>query len=173
MYTIKDGKIYGYTAGQEDLYQQRIDSEGHDAISDEKAKSHLECLSVLERRVNSAIDGVFKNNFQKIASLYTKEERDTWSIQVSEARNYLSSGDNLETPFINEVAMMRGIEKKDLAERIVHNDKDYRRKIGGLLGVRQKHADEVREIMLLPEEQAMQALRQYDVYRYWDDVKLD
>ena len=64
-------------------------------------------------------------------------ERESWPSQVSEAKLILS-GSTEETPWINSAALARGVDKTELATKIINKDLAFRSLSGNYSGIRQR-----------------------------------
>lgn len=79
---------------------------------------------------------VYRFLFDRLAVGYDKRERETWPIQIEEARQYLSDVE-APTPLLDALANRRYIDKKILAQRILGHNHVYRLKAGQITGDRQ------------------------------------
>lgn len=77
-----------------------------------------------------------------ISSAYPASERESWSIQVEEARYILTNSDE-PTPWIDATSTEREIDRVVLANRIIEKSLMYRVIHGKLTGVRQKIEDQI------------------------------
>jgi hypothetical protein len=77
---------------------------------------------------------------ESIVKPYSPQERETWFIQVEEAKKYLAnpSIDVSEIPFLKTVADKRDVGLETIATTIVNKNTEYRTSIGTLLGEQQK-----------------------------------
>lgn len=87
-----------------------------------------------------------KEFIEKVDSLnagYSNAEKQSWSQQLSEANsiveNDYASVD--KTPLIDALASLRGIDKLDLAQKIIAKNSEYQAKYAEILGEFQKERD--------------------------------
>lgn len=109
-----------------------------------------------------------------IADGYPLHERESWPVQLQEARAVMDYVDAdapvpeaLKTPWIDQCAAQRGLAREELAARIVAKDAGYRQISGFLSGVRQKHEDEIAALLAAGEE-SREALQDYWYMEGWD-----
>ena len=57
---------------------------------------------------------------------YPLNERETWHIQLEEARKYLETKDEQDAPFVSILALNEGRSVEDFCNAIILNDKNYR-----------------------------------------------
>ena len=100
---------------------------------------------------------------QAIAAGYPPSERESWPVQTSEAKALLADA-NASTPWIDAAATARGVDRLELANRIVAKDAVYRVISGTLSGVRQRIEDAIDAAA--GDEQALQAI---DVTAGWPE----
>ncbi len=74
---------------------------------------------------------------EKLVEGYPKVERDSWPQQVDEARDF-QANPATPTPWLTACAEKRGIEKADLAQKILAMNTPYRVAHGSATGTRQK-----------------------------------
>lgn len=84
----------------------------------------------------------YEQRMQVIASGYPPTERESWPVQTGEARALLSDA-AASTPWIDAAAAARGLDRADLAARIVAKDNVYRSIHGAFTGVRQRIEDDI------------------------------
>lgn len=90
----------------------------------------------------AALEAEYERRMQIIAAGYPPSERESWPVQTSEARALLA--DVLAvTPWIDAAAAARGLDRQELAGRIVAKDGAYRIIHGALTGARQRIEDEI------------------------------
>ena len=96
-----------------------------------------------------------------IATGYPPSERESWPVQTEEAKALLADP-MASTPWIDAAASARGLDRLELAQRIVAKDAQYRMYSGTLSGVRQRIED---QIDAAGDDQA--ALQAIDVTTGW------
>lgn len=79
----------------------------------------------------------YERRTAQIANPYPPSERESWPVQISEARE-LQADPAAITPWINAAADARGMDRAELAARIVALDTAYRTIHGALTGARQR-----------------------------------
>lgn len=177
LYTVKDSQIFGYDESQQALYEQRIASEGHEAISEVEVQAILNPPKTLQELASAAmaeVNAEYTARMGAIAEAYPLHERESWPVQLQEARLVMDYVDvdapvpeTVKTPWIDHCAAQRGIPREELARRIVAKDLDYRKVSGFLTGVRQKHEDEIAALLAAGEE-SREALQDYWYMEGWD-----
>ena len=91
-------------------------------------------------QLEPAIRQQYSDKMEAIVKPYSPQERETWFIQVEEAKKYLAnpSIDASEIPFLKSVADIRNTELGTVATTIINKNIEYRTAIGTLLGEQQK-----------------------------------
>lgn len=129
-------------------------------------------LKELAAAAMGAVNAEYSRRMGAIAEAYPVHERESWPVQLQEANLLLSYAglpipDSVKTPWIDQCAHQRGLDRMELAARIVAKDEGYRTVSGFLTGVRQWHEDCI--AMLLQEgEDARDALQGYDHLQGWE-----
>lgn len=176
LYTFKDGAVYHYDDSQQALYDRRIANEGHSQISEADALAILNppgTLSELARAAMVLVNAEYSRRMGAIAEAYPLHERESWPVQLQEANLLLSYADvapipeTVKTPWIDQCAHQRGLDRMELAARIVAKDEGYRTVSGFLTGVRQWHEDCI-AMLLQDGEDAREALLGYDHLQGWE-----
>ncbi len=173
--TVKDGQIYGYDESQQALYDSRIAHEGHESISEADALAILNPSKPLQELASAAmvqVNAEYTRRMGAIAEAYPVHERESWPVQLQEANLLLSYAglpipDSVKTPWIDQCAHQRGLDRMELAARIVAKDEGYRTVSGFLSGVRQWHEDCI-DMLLNDGEGARQELQSYDHMQGWE-----
>lgn len=99
-------------------------------------------LALPPRDLRAALASEYERRMQVIASGYPPSERESWPVQTSEARALLAD-EQAATPWIDAAAIARGIDRVELASRIVAKDEAYRLIHGALTGARQRIEDAI------------------------------
>lgn len=110
-----------------------------------------------------ALTAEYERRMQAIAAGYPPSERESWPVQTSEAYALLADS-TVSTPWIDAAASARGLDRIELAQRIVAKDAMYRVISGTLSGVRQRIED---QIDAAGDDQA--ALQAIDVTKGWPE----
>lgn len=174
-YTSFDGAPFAYAPEQESLRLQRI-SEGHKAISEEVAVAMASGPVMTPKELASSAMAKVNSEYTKrmgtIASTYPVHERESWPVQLQEANLLLAYAevvpmpDVVKTPWIDQCAHQRGLDRMELAQRIAEKDAAYRTVSGFLSGVRQWHEDCI-DMLLEEGQDAREALQGYDHLQGW------
>ena len=77
-----------------------------------------------------------------ITATATQLERDTWTVQEREAREWLTDN-NATVPFITILASTRGVELAELVDRIMLKADAYSQLLAQSLGEKHKAEDNV------------------------------
>ena len=120
--------------------------------------------SVSSDQLRTALTAEYERRMQAIAVGYPPSERESWPVQTSEAHSLLA-GSTASTPWIDAAASARGLDRIELAQRIVAKDAQYRVFSGTLSGVRQRIED---AIDAAGDDQA--ALKAIDVTAGWPEA---
>lgn len=99
-------------------------------IDSAKSKSQAEVVVQYEQRVQALSFG------------YSQYERESWPVQITEATAYTSDPEAM-TPWLDAASAARGIDKAELAARVIAMDTAYRQIHGALTGHRQKLWDQI------------------------------
>jgi len=174
-YTIKDGKPFGYDDSQNELYENRIASEGHvPATKADVDALNPVTLHELASAAMALVNAEYTKRMGAIADAYPLHERESWPVQLQEARmvmDYVDANvpvpETIRAPWIDQCAAQRGLTREDLAARIVVKDAGYRQISGFLSGVRQKHEDEISTLLAAGEE-SREALQNYWYLEGWE-----
>lgn len=77
---------------------------------------------------------------EAVVKPYTPQERETWFIQVEEAKKYLANPSiaESEVPFLKAIADQRNLSLNSIASNILNKNNEYRTAIGSILGEQQK-----------------------------------
>lgn len=84
----------------------------------------------------------YERRTAQIADPYPPSERESWPVQISEARA-MQDDPAAPTPWIDAAAAARGMDRSQLALRIVALDNAYRTIHGALTGARQRIEDDI------------------------------
>ena len=112
-------------------------------------------------QLRTALNAEYERRMQAIAAGYPPSERESWPVQTSEAYALLADP-QASTPWIDAAATARGLDRLELAQRIVSKDAQYRVFSGTLSGVRQRIEDAIDAAA--GDAQALQAI---DVTAGW------
>ena len=99
-------------------------------------------LQVSSDQLRTALTAEYERRMQAIAAGYPPSERESWPVQTSEAYALLVDA-TAPTPWIDAAASARGLDRLELAQRIVAKDAQYRIVSGTLSGVRQRIEDQI------------------------------
>ena len=93
-------------------------------------------------QLRTALNAEYERRMQAIAAGYPPSERESWPVQTSEAYSLLADP-QASTPWIDAASTARGLDRLELAQRIVAKDAQYRVYSGTLSGVRQRIEDQI------------------------------
>lgn len=129
-------------------------------------------LKELAAAAMGAVNAEYSRRMGAIAEAYPVHERESWPVQLQEANLLLSYAglpipESVKTPWIDQCAHQRGLDRMELAARIVAKDEGYRTVSGFLTGVRQWHEDCI-AMLLQDGEDAREALLGYDHLQGWE-----
>lgn len=102
--------------------------------------AQLPAPSELAAELRQALALEYDQRMQIIAAGYPTSERESWPVQMEEARA-LVADPAAATPWIDAAALARGLDRQVLAERICAKDDAYRQIHGALTGTRQRIED--------------------------------
>lgn len=104
-------------------------------------------------------------------SQYPLFERESWPVQLAEAKDLIANGDTAVTPFIDALVKDRDITRQDMAAKIIEKDLEYREVVGTYTGIRQDHIKAIESINLLPTKAAKAAVEAYDIKANWPPLE--
>lgn len=108
------------------------------------------------------VNALYQDRMATIADGYPMHERESWSVQLEEAKA-LQANPDAETPWLDACAASRGLDKTELARRVLEKDAAYRVISGNLSGIRQRHEDAIALLETVEQAQA------YDVNAWWPE----
>lgn len=117
-------------------------------------------ISAHHRRLKHSINAIFQSHMAAIADGYPMHERESWPVQLEEAKA-LQADPEATTPWLDACAAARGLDKAELAARVLAKDAAYRLISGTLSGIRQRHEDAIAKLETVEQAQA------YDVQAWW------
>lgn len=109
----------------------------------------------------------YERRMHVIAGGYPLSERESWHVQTAEARALIADV-HAYTPWINEAAAARQIDRLVLAQRIAAKDDRYRAIHGALTGARQRLEDQIDAA-----GEDAQALQLIDVLAGWPGQEVE
>ncbi len=118
-------------------------------------------LAAMRAALSAQLAGEYERRMQIIATGYPPSERESWPVQTGEARALLADPATA-TPWIDAAAAARGLDRLELAQRIVAKDDAYRVIHGTLTGARQALED-----VIGAAGDDVQALQAIDVTAGW------
>lgn len=164
-YKSPTGDVWAYPEGTTEA--QRVD--GLVPMTPDEIALHLnphQSLNDLADAAIAAVNAVYAEHMGAIANAYPKSERESWHIQLAEAKDLMTMGDSAVTPWMDQCAHQRGLTRLELAERIVAKDTAYRQVSGFFSGLRQWHEDCI-DLLLQLGEEARAELQDYDHLQGW------
>lgn len=99
-------------------------------------------VAIAPDQLRTALTAEYERRMQAIAAGYPPSERESWSVQTSEAYALLDDP-TAATPWIDAAASARGVDRLELAQRIAAKDAQYRVISGTLSGIRQRIEDQI------------------------------
>ena len=78
------------------------------------------------RRIYERVNKSYTKDLSGILEKYPLAERETWNIQLSEAKAYLASKDENDAPFLKTLATAEGSTVEDFANAVVTKAEDYK-----------------------------------------------
>lgn len=124
------------------------------------APTAAELLQLERDRLHKLVNEQYAQRMSAVALPYPQYERESWPIQLQEAQA-LAADPAAATPWIDACAARRGLERSELAQRILAKDAAYRFISGQLTGARQAHEDAINALQDLAD------LQLYDVTTLW------
>ena len=125
-----------------------------------------------QERLKYEVSMIYVSAMRKLNIEYPAQERETWPIQLAEAKDLIENGESAVTPFIDALVEGREITRLEVATKILEKDAEYKVKAGKLTGVKQDHHKAIESITLLPKKSgqaACAACAAYDVSSNWPD----
>ena len=120
-------------------------------------------------RLIGTVEHIYSDHMRTLNAGYPSVERETWPLQVSEAKDLLTNGESAVTPFIDAMVPGREITRLEMATKIIEKDTAYRTQAGKITGVKQEHVRAIESIALLTKKSAEAACKSYDVSSNWPD----
>lgn len=117
-------------------------------------------IADLQAGLVKSVNAIYQQKMGAIASQYPSYERESWTIQIQEAQ-LLQTGVSGPTPWLNACAAERGMDRFDLADRVLAKDAAYREISGHLSGIRQRHEDAIAKL------ETVEHAKGYDVHAWW------
>lgn len=170
-YLLSDsGEVFAYAAdGSDDGFIQP----GLRPMTDEEVEAYLHPAKALDAVAAAAmaeVNAEYIRRMGNIADAYPQSERESWPIQLAEAKDLMTVGDHAVTPWMDQCAVQRGLTRMELAQRIVAKDAAYRHVSGFFSGVRQWHEDSI-SLLLADGEVARGELEAYNPLRGWEPAE--
>lgn len=100
-------------------------------------------LQALFAQKRAAIFAKYEEEMAFLKSQAPDAERESWSIQIEEARLYVADPDTAEVPWLTIAANARGITRADLAARILGKNAAFRQLHGAITGHKQYLEDQI------------------------------
>lgn len=141
-------KCHAYSNGQMDMLRTDLgtDAAAHEALIAEIEATYVEpeppAISEVRDSKIVELNAEYERLMRVIAKGYPLSERESWPVQTGEARALLADV-NAATPWIDQAAAARSVDRLELAQRIVAKDDAYRAIHGALTGVRQRIEDQI------------------------------
>lgn len=97
---------------------------------------------ITQQSLRIALTVEYERRMLVISSAYPPSERESWPVQTEEARQLLAGG-AAATPWIDAAAAARGLDRSELAQRILGKAAAYAQVSGTMTGVRQAIEDRI------------------------------
>lgn len=107
-------------------------------------KTKCENIEIIKKALELEIESAFKTAMSSLDKT-PSEERLTFERQEREAREFLASNDESKAPFLKALAISRGVDLNDLAQKVVAKADLYANASATLIGKRQKALDEIKK----------------------------
>lgn len=127
------------------------------------ANPPLDQIDLFKAQMHAVVNTEYKNRMKAISDLYAQVERESWPIQLAEARAIVANPEATAV-WIDTVAGIRGITRQELATRILDKDAQYRMLHGTLTGLKQRAEDAI------DAAETYEALDEIDLDGVWDAV---
>ena len=124
-------------------------------------------INELASMAQGRVDAEYMRCMGGVADAYPLHERESWPIQLAEARDLQELGEAAVTPWIDQCAEQRGLGRIELAQRILNKDLAYRSVSGFFSGVRQWHEDQI-DALREKGEGGRRGLSTYDHMHGWN-----
>ena len=115
-----------------------IESDNEDAIDALIASQAVECVEITQDefkaltaqsaqvlRILAQVDEKYSKDVSVLTSKYPLQERETWALQLEEARAYKDSSDEDDAPFLKTLADAEGASIDDFADAVIANAKTF------------------------------------------------
>lgn len=94
----------------------------------------------IKKQLFAELTAEYEDRMSFISGLYPDSERESWGIQIEEARALITDSEAV-TPWITSAALTRGVDKLEMANKILAKNANYRGIHGAITGVRQQKED--------------------------------
>ena len=131
--------------GEENAINELIESQPPEINCEEITKD--ECWELVKntsqiKNIYRQANELFKKEVKAIADLYTPEERETWNIQLEEAKRYIEDN-TAEVPFLEQCASAADMTLEDYANLVINKDKEYKNMAANALAKRLQKTKEL------------------------------
>jgi len=124
-----------------DLYRETVIKEYIENINSFKESlDYNEYINLVKPIVIEVINEEFNKAMSLLVKMYPNHERETWPQQKAEAEKYLADSSS-DTPLLDSISEIRGIDKTLLANKIMEKAQAYETISGKAIGFRQKAED--------------------------------
>jgi len=128
------------------LYKQIQKSD----IEIEPAYTEEEIFEIVKKQRLNEINTAFESAMKAITAEYPETEKLSWDKQEQEARAYLADN-TAQTPLIDSIAEIRGVDKDVLVEKIIEKADAYTVAVGNAIGKRQVLEDLINQATTIEE----------------------
>ena len=123
-----DGGVVSIKSEDEDAIDRLIDSQADDIECEVIEKDMFISLiksSSRYKRILKRVEESYNKEMNLITSNYPQVERETWTLQLEQAKKYKDSGDEADAPFLKVLADADGLELDDMADTVILKAKSY------------------------------------------------
>lgn len=162
-----NGGLHAFAAdGSQDAYIP----EGLTPVETESIKDTLVPpfnLLQSQERLTYEVNALYAQKMMDLNIKYPSQERETWPIQLAEAKDLIENGESAVTPFIDALVKDQEITRLEMAEKIIQKDTEYRMKAGALAGAKLSHITAIESLTALPKKAGQAATEVYDYSANW------
>ena len=114
-----------------------------DGVLVESSESTMDIdINIYIDSVKSKVISEFLSDIQILNTMYPLEERESWAIQLEEAKSYLLDNSS-ETPLISNMSKERNISVEEMSNKIISNSNNWKELYGKALGKKQSRMDKL------------------------------
>lgn len=125
--TCFDGFV-AIKSDSEDAINALINSQDDTIECEEITQDEFKALFVTTSRfvrIKQRVEESFDKDMSALTDLYPAKERETWQIQLIQAKTYKESGDEADAPFLKILADAEDTTVDDFADAVIQKAKAY------------------------------------------------